>query len=234
MNAIEQFRATKPFPYLLLKDLWPDQILQDVIAEFPKLDDPRWATYPLERERGKKAGGVEMWGAATKMLFAYLRGPVFIARLTEWTGIEGLVADTLGGGLHCTGEGGRLGMHVDFSVHPQRPTMTRRINLLIFLNAVWEREWGGTLYLGAEREVAILPLLNSTVIFETSSKSLHGHPEPIVGDHKRMSLACYFYAPRRPDDDLIGTTVWQDIGPPPAWDDLTRFGPLTQSLIDGK
>jgi hypothetical protein len=65
------------------------------------------------------------------------------------------------------------------------------------------------LYLGANREIEVLPLFNTTVIFETSSRSWHGHPEPIVGDHLRKSLACYFYAPRRSDDELLDTTVWQ-------------------------
>jgi len=87
--------------------------------------------------------------------------------------------------------------------------MTRRINLLIFLNEQWEKEWGGTLYLGANKEVEILPLLNTTVIFQTSATSYHGHPDPIVGNHLRKSLAVYMYAPRRPEDDLLETTFWQ-------------------------
>jgi Rps23 Pro-64 3,4-dihydroxylase Tpa1-like proline 4-hydroxylase len=108
-------------------------------------------------------------------------------------------------------------MHTDFSIHPNMPHMTRRINLLVFLEDEWQKEWGGVLYLGRNREVEILPLFNHTAIFETSSKSYHGHPEPIAGAHLRRSLAVYFYAPRRPDDDLLSTTVWLSDTNPNDW-----------------
>ena len=81
--------------------------------------------------------------------------------------------------------------------------------MLVFLNPDWEKSWGGALYLGDKRQVEILPLLNTTVIFETSATSWHGHPDPIIGQRLRKSLACYFYAPRRESDSLLTTTVWQ-------------------------
>ena len=197
-----------PFPHAVLRDQWDERELRTIAAEFPDYDDSRWQHYNMPQEYGKKAGDSSMWQAQTRMFFDYLRSDAYVDQLEQLTGIKGLEADVLGGGMHCTGEDGRLAMHVDFSVHPQRPTMTRRINLLVFLNEEWRRDWGGVLYLGANREVEILPLLGTTVVFETSSKSWHGHPDPIIGKHLRKSLAMYLYAPRRPDDDLLQTTVW--------------------------
>jgi hypothetical protein len=200
----------QPFPHVILKPHWADKALRTIASEFPPYDDPRWTSYPDAKERGKKAGDrSDMWGPATKTWFDYVRSPVYLSFLTKLTGIEGLVADTWGGGMHCTGEGGRLAMHVDFSVHPDHPTLTRRLNMLTFLNPEWEPSWGGMLYLGAKRQVKVLPLLNTTVIFETSARSFHGHPDPVAGPHLRKSLACYFYAPRQSNDDLLTTTVWQ-------------------------
>jgi hypothetical protein len=199
----------QPFPHIILKPHWADKALREIAAEFPSYDDERWTTYPGEQQRGKKCGDKAMWGPATRAWFDYVRSPTYLAYLTGLTGIEGLVADTWGGGMHCTGEGGRLAMHTDFSVHPQYPLHTRRLNMLTFLNPEWEPSWGGMLYLGAKREIQVLPLLNTTVIFETSAQSFHGHPDPVAGPHLRKSLAVYFYAPRRPEDELLASTVWQ-------------------------
>ena len=199
----------EPFPHIVMKPHWSDRLLRTIADEFPDYDDPRWTTYPNDNERGKKAGTPDMWGEETRHWFRYIQSDVYVGYLSRLTGIKDLVPDTWGGGLHCTGEGGRLGMHVDFSEHPNLPGMVRRLNMLVFLNPDWEKSWGGTLYLGDKKQVEILPLLNTTVIFETSATSWHGHPDPIIGQRLRKSLACYFYAPRRESDSLLTTTVWQ-------------------------
>jgi Rps23 Pro-64 3,4-dihydroxylase Tpa1-like proline 4-hydroxylase len=185
-----QFAAAQPFPHLVVDGLWRDDELHGIAGEFPPLSDPRWQQYTNERERGKRAGG-----------------PHVAAALEHLTGIHPLIADELGGGMHLTGEGGRLGIHTDFQRHPDLPDLQRRINMLVFLSPDWRREWGGVLYLGADREVEIVPAWNRTVIFATSNMSWHGHPDPIVGNHTRMSLALYFYSPAD-DGDLADTTAW--------------------------
>lgn len=201
----------KPFNHAVIDGLWDYDFLRACEAEFPAADDPRWVTYNDPEERGKKAGGSNMWGQMTHRFFRYVRDPVFGTRLTDLTGIERLVSDDIGGGMHETGEGGRLEMHIDFNRHPALPRLERRINMLVFLNEEWRREWGGTVHLGKRDDpdaVELLPLLNRTVLFECSERSFHGHPEPIVGDHLRRSLACYFYAPTRVGSTAPHSTVW--------------------------
>jgi hypothetical protein len=44
-----------------------------------------------------------------------------------------------------------------------------------------------------ERRRAVLPELGTMVVFETSERSYHGHPDPVVGDRPRLSLATYYY-----------------------------------------
>jgi hypothetical protein len=48
----------------------------------------------------------------------------------------------------------------------------------------------------------VVPLFNRCVIFNTSERSLHGHPRPVEAPDgiTRKSLALYFYA-RHPDPD---------------------------------
>ena len=201
------FQNAAPFPHAVLDDLWDPDQLRACAAEFPPGHDPRWTTYPDPKEYGKRAGDSRMWGPATKQFFEQAWSTAVCRQLEEWTGIGPLTADDLGGGMHMTGEGGRLALHRDFNRHPSLP-LERRLNLLVFLNEEWEREWGGILYLGAEREASVEPLFNRTVLFACGPESWHGHPEPIVGEHWRRSLACYFYAPLREETAPGHTTIW--------------------------
>lgn len=207
LDATLAFQSATPFPHAVIDDLWPARQLRSCAAEFPAGDDPRWTTYPDPKEYGKRAGDSRMWGPATKAFFEQARSAETCRRLEELTGIGPLTADDLGGGMHMTGEGGRLALHRDFNRHPTLP-LERRLNLLVFLNPEWKREWGGTLYLGAGQEVAVEPLFNRTVVFACGPESWHGHPEPIVGDRWRRSLAVYFYAPLREETAPGHTTIW--------------------------
>ena len=201
------FQTAAPFPHAVIDGLWDPDHLRACAAEFPPGDDPRWTTYPDPKEYGKRAGDSRMWGPATKAFFEQARSAETCRLLEEWTGIGPLTADDLGGGMHMTGEGGRLALHRDFNRHPTLP-LERRLNLLVFLNEVWEREWGGVLYLGRDREVAVEPLFNRTVLFACGPESWHGHPDPIVGEHWRKSLAVYFYAPVTAKTAPSHSTVW--------------------------
>jgi hypothetical protein len=203
-----QFERAEPFPHIVIDGLWPADELRGAAAEFPPGDDHRWITYPDPKEYGKRAGDARLWGPATRRFFDVARSAATCWRLEELTGIGPLTADDIGGGMHMTGLGGRLETHVDFNVHPSLP-LERRLNMLVFLNDEWERDWGGVLYLGQEREVEVLPLFNRTVIFACSDESWHGHPDPIVGEHWRRSLACYYYAPLRAESGPAHTTVWR-------------------------
>lgn len=207
MATVEVRWVTDPFPHAVIDGLWPQDRLDKVAAEFPPPVDPRWQTYPQPEERGKRCGGPEMQGPLVRDLMADLMAPAQQAWLESLTGIANLVPSAVGGGMHMTGEGGRLAMHRDFNVLPGTD-LERRLNVLLFLNEEWHAEWGGTLYLGADRQVPVLPLMNRMVIFECGPESWHGHPEPVSGEHWRKSVACYWYAPPRGPVDSH-STIWQ-------------------------
>ena len=183
-----------PFPHAVIDGLFDPDLLRAAQAEFPPPDDIRWRTYADPEEQGKKAiDDPQHWGSAITDFFEVANGDGLTYLISCLTGIQDLTADPLGGGLHETGEGGRLGMHRDFNYHPDG--RVRRINLLTYLNDSWDCSWGGCLYLGADRTVTVEPVFNRTVLFECGPESWHGHPDPVTGNHLRQSLATYYYTP---------------------------------------
>jgi Rps23 Pro-64 3,4-dihydroxylase Tpa1-like proline 4-hydroxylase len=99
--------------------------------------------------------------------------------------------------------GGWLGVHSDYLQHGSLG-LWRRLNLLIYLNPVWEAAWGGSFELWDRatltRGAAYLPLFNRLVLFPTTADTLHGHPVRNAcpeGVHRRL-LSVYYWSVEPP------------------------------------
>src|SRR5690606_16031726 len=71
----------------------------------------------------------------------------------------------------------------------------------------WKEAYGGSLELWDQAvtkcEVKILPIFNRLAIFSPTSKTFHGHPDPLTcpdGD-SRKSLALFYYTNGRPANE---------------------------------
>ena len=207
-----EFQNADPFPHLVLDNFFSEGVCKQLVAEFPAFE--RGNARNEQGGLGKKAvfEAVRDLGPAFTRIDDLVKSSEFLALIGEMTGIEHLLYDPdyIGGGTHENRSGQSLDAHVDFNFHPTRH-WHRRLNLIVYLNPVWEEAWGGALELhsdpwrppGENRTKAVVPLLNRCVIFETSEVSWHGFP-PIVPapvDHSplsRRSFAIYLYTEERP------------------------------------
>jgi len=104
--------------------------------------------------------------------------------------------------MHLTNSSGRLDVHVDFNYHAD-DQLFRRLNILVYLNPVWEEAWGGKIELW-DRDVthcahAFSPVLNRCVVFETSDISYHGVTQiTCPPGMTRKSFAAYYYTKEAP------------------------------------
>ena len=145
-------------------------------------------------------------------ILTFLNSPAFVSFLEELTGVTGLLVDNdfHGGGVHLIPEGGKLGVHVDFSRAIFDNTKYRRVNALLYMNKDWLDAYNGHLELwdkkpseGGVPIKKILPIYNRLVIFGTKKDSWHGHPTPLTcpPNRFRISIATYYYSDT-PGDDL--------------------------------
>lgn len=205
------FRAATPFPHAVIDGLWNDDQIDQVAAAFPHPDDRRWLTYPDPKELGKRclSDRTQMDTPVVEFI-AQLLTPGMTGWLTELTGIPDLSPDLLGGGMHLSTTGSRLGVHRDFN---RNDHLARRLNLLVFLTDQPDTEDGGTLILGqttSDTPVAtVRPARNRTVIFECGPASWHGHPVPIESGWLRKSIAVYYYSPIPDGWPEAHSTVWE-------------------------
>jgi hypothetical protein len=135
-----------------------------------------------------------------------LLSATFVSFIEKLTGISGLIVDPShnGCGLHSTGRGGRLMIHTDVNRHPHsKKHLHQVLNFILYLNDDWKDDYNGHLELWTgDRKPCkkILPIANRAVLFETGTRSFHGHPEPIncPEGRRRNSLAVYYYCYDRP------------------------------------
>jgi hypothetical protein len=195
----ERYCSATPFPHIVLDDFLDPAILERCVRDFPDLGLAR-ASYSRDQENLKFEFVPERLSAAVRSLFYSLNSAPFIGFLEQMTGVDGLIPDPhfLGAGLHQVGQGGHLNIHADFNRH-HLMNLERRLNLLIYLNKDWREEYGGCLELWDEKmqvcHEKIVPLFNRCVIFNTSSTSFHGNPEPVNHPQQRprRSIAMYYY-----------------------------------------
>lgn len=181
-----------PFPHVLVRDGWPVEQLTAVAGEIPLPTDERWNVYRDEYE-AKFEGTPATWGDRTQQLYAELDD--YVPILSDLFDIPELSMETIGGGYHLIPPGGYLKIHTDFNQSPDT-RLYRRLNLLIFLNHGWQDEGGWLELHGDDTTLSIPPEFNTMVIFETSDRSWHGHPEP--ARRWRLSVAAYYFSPEPP------------------------------------
>jgi hypothetical protein len=235
----DEFLAAQPCRHLVVDDFLPLEVLDRLIAEFPGPAHPGWDISGAGRtyfSKSRESAKLHMRDAADhppfiRHMLLQLNSPPFVRFLERLTGTRGLVVDPTfnGCGMHSTGRGGRLMLHTDMNRHPDHDGKIHQVyNSILYLNRDWQDEWGGHLELWDKsprrRVQRIAPLANRFVLFDTGTRALHGHPEPVAGPdrQRRNSLAVYYYALDRPLDD--GYDHFQmDVNWFPTRDDDVRF-----------
>ncbi len=195
----DAYNSAHPFPHAVINDLLPEAILTKCLAEFPAPQGVD-AMFDRAQERYKAQFNPDILTPGLRNLFYSFNSRPFIRVLENITGIKGLIPDTyfLGGGFHEISQGGHLSVHADFN-HHKPMNIERRINVLIYLNRDWKSEYGGSLELWDNEMtkclVSVVPEFNRCVIFNTTSNSNHGNPQPVNHPNgiPRRSIALYYY-----------------------------------------
>lgn len=218
-SAHHSYVDAKPFPHVVFDDFLSPDILDAVLAEFPKPNQIRWQEFDNAREIKLASAKEANFGPVTRLLFYHLNSITFLEFLSGVTGIPDLIPDPSfdGGGLHQILPGGKLGIHADFNRHPKYD-LDRRLNVILYLNKEWREEYGGHLELWdrtmTQCEAKVLPIFNRMMIFGTTDFTYHGHPDPLrcLEGMTRKSLALYYFSNGRPAAELSGdhSTIFRD------------------------
>jgi Rps23 Pro-64 3,4-dihydroxylase Tpa1-like proline 4-hydroxylase len=188
---LDNYATAEPFPHCVIDDFAAPKTLRKILDEWPAQMLAKESATSIKMHLSE----FDKFGPTTQKFIQELNSGRFIQMLESLTGIDNLISDPylMGGGLHHINPGGYLNVHADFNWHPKLKAV-RKINLLLYLNEDWTAN-GDLLLCDTDYKVikTIPPIFNRCVIFNTTSTSYHGHPEPLTGDRPRRSIALYYY-----------------------------------------
>ncbi len=214
------YTSNQPYPHLVVDDLFDSEVLDQIVADFPKSEERDWIIWNTEHEFKLTSSGITGLSRLTQIFFLWLNSSEFIDQLKQIVGIDELVPDPLffGAGLHEMFQGGWLDIHADYTQHPKMP-LQRRINLLIYLNRDWNPDWGGGIQLqdqtNYKNQVSYPPNFNRTVIFPTTSETLHGVPNRLScpTEFSRKLISVYYWSPSSDSKEEATPLIWaSDLG----------------------
>jgi Rps23 Pro-64 3,4-dihydroxylase Tpa1-like proline 4-hydroxylase len=223
---------TYPFSHVVVDDFLQSSTLPKILAEVNQLRDADAKskvidpTYPHEFN---KYAFTSNYGSYLKQLFVELNSPDFIKYIEQITGVNNIICNELslyGTGIHRTKKNGFSQFHTDFNTfHSKGRMLDRRVSLLIYLNPDWKPDYKGQLCLCDKNTnmcaKKIDPIMNRCVIFNTTSSSIQGYPEPlnVSDDVMRQSIEVYYYTENTQGDNDVdfegcaprGTTWYPNI-----------------------
>lgn len=200
--AVEEWRArfsaARPFPHLVVDELFDGDVVVAAAREFPAPADMA--------ERPNRKGVLELTDRRLvppplRQLSGELLGPRFTAWLSKVTGVDGLITDADGswGALRQSGDGVEGKIHVPPARHPTKP-WERRLTLILHLAPGLSESNGGCFQLWdddgdqAAPRASIAPLFNRAVVFLNSPTAFHSvsrtHLDP--GETRKTMQALYF------------------------------------------
>lgn len=195
------FHRAKPFPHVIIDNFCEEAALNHLVDGIP---DPfadhiaQSRDYVFAKNKFEKSSFRGL-GSEFDQIYLDMVSERFQEVLRNITGEKVFVDKEFhGGGLHQGGPDSFLDMHVDFNYHPLHRNWFRNLNILLYLNRGWTKEYHGELKLrhlrGDEESTLVEPLFNRCVIMFTRDYTLHGYDKiafPL--GHYRRSLAAYAY-----------------------------------------
>jgi|GEM_PF-442098 len=218
----QSFKTADPFPHLVFEGLFSPLLLELVHADFEGLNWLDWRRYNNPNE--KKLGSLKStrFGNATQLYFNTIHSGRFVNFLEQITTIAGLIPDPtlLNGGMHQIPTSGKFSLHIDFNQHPVS-CLDNRLVFITYLNKDWLPSYGGALELWNVKEDnckrVVEPTFGQSILFYQSSRSLHGHPNPVNAPNgrPRRSVAAYYYTNGRTDEEnsKYRTTIFPSLLP---------------------
>lgn len=198
----KSFSETKPVRHLVIDSFLDVEIAKAAVQAFPKMEE--MDTLKDFRQVKAQDPAIDKFNSVfSEIIFQHLHSQRFLELISRITGIPSFIADNqlYAAGLAQGANSSFLNVHIDNSSHPIN-NWYRRLNLLIYLNKDWTEEKGGHLELWSPdmaESVAILPIFNRMVIFETTKQSWHGYRRVNTPDgDTRKSINIYYFTEQSP------------------------------------
>ena len=206
-----EYLSSKPFSHLVIDSFCDNDKLMQLRDQIPELNN-KSRDYMFANNKFEKSNYKEL-GPLFEEIYEDFKSKKFNDFLSFISAKEIFVdPKNHGGGLHQGKKNSFLDMHLDFNYHPINNNWFRQMNLLLYLNKDWKKEYGGGLKIedlrSNEKETIDVPF-NRLVIQECGPYTLHGYDMTSFPEgNYRTSIATYAYTEHKMLMEKPRTTDW--------------------------
>lgn len=209
----EQFQTASPFEHVVIPNFLNDDIAELMSKGFPSQNDlESMHAYRNPIEVKYAQDDLQEMNAIVRNYFLYMSSNYVTNIFSKISDID-LEHDPFlhGAGIHLHPRNGRLGIHLDYEIHPHCEKQ-RRLNIIVYMNKDWDASWNGHSELWNMKsetcEVSNPIEFNTAFVFKTNEESWHGVSKKITcPEHEfRKTLAFYYISNicDRPEDHREG------------------------------
>jgi len=214
-DYVVQFNQGQPFRHVVIEDFWLPEVAEQLVQDIPDYESNCWHAHYLSPIEDKKVcNDWNRFPEVTYKAFAYLNSNNFVKIISQITNNQDILTDVglNGGGWHSHHKGGKLNIHLDYSIHPKLK-LERLCNLIVYLTPDWNPAWRGGLEFWSHNPETKQPKdlvktvenrFNRAVLFDTTQNSWHGLPDDLIcpeGVCRNSMAIFYLTTPRAGVDD---------------------------------
>lgn len=204
LKSLSAFGKDGPFDHCVIDNFFQKKVALQLENEFPSFNSDKWDVYNNAIEVKKTCNNWNAFPPITYQVFNYLNSDEFLKILRSVIFKNKKLYPDIGlngGGWHMHKRGGKLNHHLDYSLHPKLG-LQRKLNIIIYLNSNWKKEWDGNLGFWSNEsdekpgklEKQIVPKFNRAILFDTTQNSWHGLTNSLKcpKNEFRKSIAVYY------------------------------------------
>lgn len=204
INNVEELKAkftvAEPYEHIIIPNFLNEDYANILHDCFPEdIEKDHWHKYYNPIEVKYTLDNLEKLPNTLKDIFYLFSTKELTEKFSILSDIDNLEYDPYlhGAGIHVHPRNGRLHIHLDYEKHPYL-NKERRLNVILYLNKNWEKEWNGETELwdrNMEKCIVKSPVqFNTAIIFKTNDISWHGIPEKIMCPEGifRKTIAYYY------------------------------------------
>ena len=206
-----KYLTAQPFPHLIIDNFCDEEKLNKAYNSIPELNN-KSRDYAFANNKFEKSN-YKVICSELEDLYNDLSSARF-NKILSFIIAKNTFVDpkNFGGGLHQGKKNSFLDMHLDFNYHPLNKNWYRELNLLLYLNKDWKKEYGGELKirdLRTNNEESLDVPFNRLIIQQCGPYTLHGYDMTNFPEGKyRTSIATYAYQIHEKLIETPRTTDW--------------------------
>src|SRR5260221_4139433 len=140
----KNFKNARPYNHVVIEAFFKTTTANKLLSEFPSVSEMQASSaFSGIAEKKNQLSDVTKMKPLFQEVFKELMSKEFRDFISQITGIKPILSDPdlAGGGLHQGENGSFLDIHADFNKHPKSGKF-RRLNILIYLNKDWTKNYG--------------------------------------------------------------------------------------------